>query len=468
MITAESFETLADWPEASLIALDEVVDSVFQGRALFFAGSGLSIDNEGTTGFLLMGTLLVRLAALHHGLCDGAAPPDTGKAQVTITGLIRQLEDVLLHGDGSHKSSPAELVSPANIRALADQYFETNEWFANAFGDLVQVLDPVPPDALQELSGRVLREEGRLVAELRDENVKRTGAPGTVADPEPLDLRVYVGFARALEAAGPGEGPPYATAGKALFLDTLGFAGRRIMCGDPLHDDLHLARASYAAPGGGERLLERQHVLGRLALEGFLPVLVTTNFDTLLEGACRLNGFGRPERGQNGRPPLHVIPDRRAFFTHGAGPNGIRVLKIHGCVRRYGKCREEVARPMAEACSLDKADITDADKERARRFRHDIAAIVYTYREILHWRDDAWSRDLLRSLIRTHDMVFVGYSARDPVIHDTFRSIYEEMARSGPTEDEARATRAFFFDAVPDPEAAPALPPRMTLAAVAQ
>ena len=54
--------------------------------------------------------------------------------------------------------------------------------------------------------------------------------------------------------------------------------------------------------------------------------------------------------------------------------------------------------------------------------------MVFTYREIQHWWEDSWSWDFLRTLLRTQTIVFCGYSGADPVLHDTFRTVYEEMA----------------------------------------
>src|SRR5258707_6993424 len=55
--------------------------------------------------------------------------------------------------------------------------------------------------------------------------------------------------------------------------------------------------------------------------------------------------------------------------------------------------------------------------------------MVFTYREIQNWRQDSWAADYLRTLLRTRTVVFCGYSLQDPVIHDTFRTVYEDMAQ---------------------------------------
>jgi hypothetical protein len=83
-----------------------------------------------------------------------------------------------------------------------------------------------------------------------------------------------------------------------------------------------------------------------------------------------------------------------------------------------------------------------------------VARCVFTYREIQNWRKDSWSRDLVTTLLRTRSIVLCGYSGADPVIHDTFRSVYEEIMASrsvggsatsaGKEPDEDQETLAFF------------------------
>jgi hypothetical protein len=79
---------------------------------------------------------------------------------------------------------------------------------------------------------------------------------------------------------------------------------------------------------------------------------------------------------------------------------------MHGCAKRY-------------------RDVYDSDEQLAAY----LPSLVFTYREIQNWREDSWAADYLRTLLRTRVVVFCGYSLQDPVIHDTFRTVYEEMAR---------------------------------------
>jgi hypothetical protein len=93
--------------------------------------------------------------------------------------------------------------------------------------------------------------------------------------------------------------------------------------------------------------------------------------------------------------------------------------------------------------------IASNDTEDQTRVRAYLRQVVYTYREIQNWRSDHWTADLLRTLLRTRTLVFGGYSTADPVIHDTFRSVYEEMERHQgaftEAQDEGGRAPAYFL-----------------------
>src|SRR5205085_8134594 len=101
-------------------------------------------------------------------------------------------------------------------------------------------------------------------------------------------------------------------------------------------------------------------------------------------------------------------------------------LKIHGCVHRYR-----------------------AERVSSASLARYLPSMVFTYREIQNWRKDSWSRDLVTTVLRTRTIVLCGYSGADPVVHDTFRTVYEEiLAHRPPNADalpeETRDARAFF------------------------
>ena len=98
---------------------------------------------------------------------------------------------------------------------------------------------------------------------------------------------------------------------------------------------------------------DRHRVLARLAREGLCPLLITTNYDLLLEGAFRLTGFhvpSFPRLGENdeevaveddtARPPatfdrLYRVGAPTDFFNRGAAYRSALLVKIHGCANRY-------------------------------------------------------------------------------------------------------------------------------------
>ena len=225
------------------------------------------------------------------------------------------------------------------------------------------------------------------------------------------------------------------------------------MAGLPLDPDLEKV-ANHAT-----RLRPRHRVLAWLAAEGLSASIVTTNYDLLLDSAYRLAGMQplRPDsrlwtdpedplaRARRLRLPLNRryrhftrIAQATQFFSHGEAHESALIHKIHGCVETYRLARD------------------GQDWEQVRKV---LPSIVFTFREIQNWRADSWSRDHLATLMRTRTIVFAGYSAVDQVIHDTFRTVYEEVgnyraraaeehqpAATEPTHKDGRRARAFFTD----------------------
>ena len=266
---------------------------------------------------------------------------------------------------------------------------------------------------------------------------------GLVGDRDPLEPIDW----RVLQAFGSD-----AARGKALFLDIMGFASEAVMAGTPTQPDIETVVRSY-----GGRLRPRHHALARLAREGLAPAMVTTNYDLLLEGAYRLAGFVDRESGGNpedelrsGIPRFSCIAAADQFFSRGEGHRTALLLKIHGSAGVY----REVRRRRIDAI---KASIATG---RRRRSGDDpwagyLTAMVFTYREIQTWRTDAWSRDLIRTLLRTHTLALCGYSGADPIMHSTFREVYEERAsargvRAGRRAASTREDAPVFFFGIAD------------------
>jgi len=212
--------------------------------------------------------------------------------------------------------------------------------------------------------------------------------------------------------------------GKALFLDTMGFANEHVMAGRPREPDALAVLASY-----GNRLGARHHALARLAREGLAPLLVTTNYDLLLEGAYRLAGLvdrDFPPSSPTAIPAATIatyarVAGARYYFGSGETQRTARLFKIHGCVDHYRMARGGAA-PLTASGTAAGAGSNPA------AWAAYLPALVFSYREIQTWRHDAWSRDLIRTLLRTQSLVLCGYSGADPVLHSTFREVYDEMS----------------------------------------
>jgi hypothetical protein len=389
--------SVTDFPAETLCRLAE---RVARGEVVFFIGAGFSLDSEGNSAACLIRCLLARFLAMTSILKQA--------------GLRKGLCQTF-HLEGNPEGNIEALASEENIQLLTKEYYSINDWISNAFGLLLQAFMKIRPPARRD---RVVQEIQNLEMEL---------------------LRQLEQAAKAYERKGVPLTPLNAVSlpvlekhrGKALFLDTMGFADRRVMAGEPTAEREEVVASSY-----GQRLRPRHFVLAWLAREGLCPTLVTTNYDLLIEGAYRLSGSAPDEfpftRGSTkGSGYFSRIANAEDFFSRGAGHHAALIIKIHGCADRYRSARQ-------------------ASPSYGQEY---LPSMVFTYREIQNWRQDDWSRDLLRTLVRTRTLAFAGYSGVDPVLHDTFRTVYEEMAqrrrisaaKGSSRQKIAKEAPAFFF-----------------------
>jgi hypothetical protein len=411
-----------------LESLDRLADDITRGDVVFFIGAGFSVDSEGNTATRLVYRLLLRLLALEQ-----------------LVPLARDLRTELKH-TFELEVKPADGAAPATFPftkadadKLAGRYYETNEWFCTAFARLVHDLVAQPPVAGANATAAAL---ARIEREIRaqaplDPKVKLADISLQSADDLSTLLPALLAWAARAEESEQASADVWRYAGKALFLDTLGFRDPLIMAGYPDHADPRAVAASY-----GGRLLPRHYVVARFAREGLCTTTLTANYDLLLEGAFRLSGFRLSGGAGPGTSDEHVpattfaevarIASPAEFFSEGKAHRTSVLVKMHGCVSSYRACR-----------------YTDD----GRRLMDYLPSMVFTYREIQNWRGDSWAADFLRTLLRTRTVVFAGYSVQDPVIHDTFRTVYEEMAVESAR---SRRTRPSPADEKVKPERAPA------------
>ena len=387
--------------------IERLATRVVSGDAVFFIGSGYSIDSEQNT----TKTLLARLMARFDALTQYLAPSPSA---LELRATFPRTFSLKTGADGSIFPDKDEATIRANFAAAPPSYYPINDWMCSAFEQLIAALGALekPAQAGQDLDPIENELLLRYYTAHQMENFHRL---------QTMDVVRYLELWR-LSGKEPATWFENAAAGKALFLDTMGFADDKVMAGAPMGPDLEVVARSY-----DQRLRTRHFVLAWLALEGLLPVLITTNYDLLLEGAYQLAGMlpmnppaglwrgvqaGALAKAQALKLPLNRrvryftrIADATQFFSHGEAQQAAMITKIHGCVDSYRQARQSAA-----------------------SWRSVLPTMVFTFREIQNWREDSWSRDLLKTLLRTRSVVFAGYSGVDTVIHDTFRSVYEEMA----------------------------------------
>jgi hypothetical protein len=405
-----------------------LADRVLDGEVVFFIGSGFSIDSEGNSASRLVGRLLAGLLAMGTSLEDDAR--NRNQASALLDGLGQVFGLAGAKRPGAAARQPALCMTNANLALLAREYYNFNDWAVSALGVLSDELLDRPEPQRSRLARRIER-LGTFLLTLVGDKVPL----------DPIECDALHSF-----------GTDAAARGKALFLDIMGFANSSIMAGTPYESNVERVASSYQA-----RLRPRHHALARLAREGLAAALVTTNYDLLLEGAYRLAGFVERENADpapDGIPADRVprfsrIAGANQFFTSGTGYRTALLLKIHGCAQAYRNARSEQIKSLMDATSTGPEAQPLAQKPNP--WSGYLPALVFTYREIQTWRADAWSRDLIRTLLRTHTLALCGYSGADPVMHSTFREVYDEQSAlygTAPPQrksESAEKASVFFF-----------------------
>lgn len=420
--------------ETRLTQLNRLADRIAAGKVVFFIGAGFSLDSEGNSGKILILRLLVRFEAMCRALEASDSEEFRGAAEIalklrtTLRTIFNLKAQKQKRGGGKNTAQSLFTDDLAGyLDILSHSYFQINDWMCGAFEELLDRLPEKIPDVYLE-SVRKLEDDllGKTEALV---NSKKIPGPAAAHRPGELDLHLLKGLSVYCENTGSAR-TERAVAGKALFLDTMGFAEERVMGGAPMAQSLDEVVAESAG-----RLRDRHHALAWLAAEGLCPALVTTNFDLLLESAYRLAGLlplnpppskwssdeASLKDAQSLRMPLNHrygyfarITYASQFFCYGEAWQAVQIYKIHGCVDAYRITREKAK--------------ADPREDGYKLMRTVLPTMVFTFREIQNWREDTWSRDHLNTLLRTRTIAFSGYSGADPVIHDTFRTIYEEMA----------------------------------------
>lgn len=388
--------------------LTELSGRILSGEVVFFIGAGFSLDSEGNSAKRFMGRLIVRFDAV-TGVLSQVEQGDLKDGEIKCDQL-RKTAGELRHALATTFDLPVkdDLIDDKNITALSLSYYQLNDWICSAYSLLLEQMKNFKNEKKGTLCEQIKLRENELRSRINDDRT-----PDKIPL-EAIELDKYLALNSYM-------------AGKALFLDTMGFDNTGIMGGSPCDRDINVVLKSYR-----QRLLKRHHILARLAREGLSNPLITTNYDLLLEGAYRLAGFIPLEWGEEKTsarvliPYFECIADAGDFFNYGFAHRTAVITKIHGCVNRYRCTKKEQCKSLLK----NKKKSVKADHNSGNKYWEKyLPSMVFTFREIQNWREDAWSRDYVRTLLRTRTIVFCGYSGADPVLHDTFRSVYEEMEK---------------------------------------
>lgn len=401
MSTTEAIDKTESTDCKTRDAINDLVKQLLNQRAVFFVGAGFSLQDENVSTDKIMASLLCRFLAMTDPGLLGDNSPHEGLRQA-----CDQLFGLWLCGEeGNGAAIKAKLnknpvwLSSGVIKKLAAKYYQVNEWMVQCFGELYRFYH----SREQASRGRfddIHQKERKirtLFAELHPASQGGTKPEAAMVEHSPLDVE----FLSRVNAE---------VVGKVIFIETVGLGNRQTM-------------QSYQ-DADAKPVSQRYHVFGKLAKEGLSPIVIATNYDLLIErgyqavGLEMTDGCSSSQEGCSHLPKC-VLPIRQPsdFFMQGS-LNPAHILKVHGCAQQYRTVKKALgdAKP---------AELATTQKQ----FEDYLASIIYTYREIQHWRDDGWSRDYLQTLLRTKSFVFCGYSAADPVMHVTIRHIYEEMAR---------------------------------------
>tara|TARA_R110002072_G_scaffold302978_1_gene490635 strand:+ start:45413 stop:47971 length:2559 start_codon:yes stop_codon:yes gene_type:complete len=447
-------------------SIENLVDRIGKGEVVFFVGAGFSLDSEGNSATRLMTRLLWRLQAMSVVLestigkqlsdYEQSDRQETGTEAESLAARRALIESLLKSMKRTFKlkfnfafaaDDPRrhQFWWPfTDIRKVAEKYYESNDWFCATFEKLLEIGYAVCQIAGTDVRERSTKLESMIseIAFVEEQMRKRQRLPDGKDDPDgKLEIVDSVPLCRVVPClfawASSRSTDRSRDAGKALFLDTMGFADEAIMGGNFRQQNLRGVEDSFR-----QRLFPRHHVLARLAREGLCPVVLTTNYDLLLEGAWRMSGFElEADRDcSSQRSPFHatmppaplremaVVSSPLEFVECGKANRTSLVVKVHGCVGNYRRSRYALG---AQPASLFFDDDTNEMTRRLRsvaEWESNLQSMVFTYREIQNWREDSWARDYLATTQRTRSVAFVGYSLQDPVIHDAFRTVYEEMA----------------------------------------
>jgi hypothetical protein len=132
--------------------------------------------------------------------------------------------------------------------------------------------------------------------------------------------------------------------------------------------------------------------IAKLAREGLLSEILTTNYDCNFEKAYDLVTSGK------NTDVITSLDDYRSRGVQSDDLNRLQVYKINGCAKNLGDASEP------EKCEL----------------------ILLTERQLQKWRNRQWAADLFRDRLRSNSLLFIGFGSDEPQVHHTLQTVLDE------------------------------------------
>lgn len=149
-------------------------------------------------------------------------------------------------------------------------------------------------------------------------------------------------------------------------------------------------------------------VIAKLAREGLLSEVITTNYDCNFEKAyTKISGTGYAD----------VIASLDKYRKLGGASSGIisrlKIFKVNGCAKQLG-----------DGISMKQCE-----------------QILLTERQLQQWRNRQWAADIFKDRLRCNTLFFNGFGSDEPQIHHTLQTVLDEY-----TDDSCEGGESKLFD----------------------
>lgn len=160
-------------------------------------------------------------------------------------------------------------------------------------------------------------------------------------------------------------------------------------------------------------------VIARLAREGLISEVVTTNYDCLLEFACWSTGMEQvqPEAGSLDNNSIlfsttscrkgFTVLNSKSYWNSLRLPSVLNIIKIHGGIE--------------DAITQGNSNLSSPQSGRVRRLQwKDECELVLAWEDLVDWRKSSWARPLFYDRACSSLMILTGFSAADPYLFSSF------------------------------------------------